>query len=195
MTWNVPNILTLIRIAAIPLLMGVFLIPGWTGYVTSAVVFVLAAITDWVDGFWARRYEQTSAFGAFLDPVADKLMVATALVLLTADDRAPAILTVIIIGREITISALREWMAELGKRAAVAVSWMGKVKTALQMAAIVLLLLHTRVFGIDAHFWGVVLLTAAAILTLWSMILYLRAALPMLLGAGPAEDSAKPGAS
>lgn len=181
MTWNVPNILTLIRIGAIPLLMGVFLIPGWAGYVTSAVVFVLAAITDWVDGYWARRYEQTSAFGAFLDPVADKLMVATALVLLTADERAPAILTVIIIGREITISALREWMAEIGKRAAVAVSWMGKVKTAAQMVAIVLLLLHAPVYGMDAHFWGIILLTVAAILTLWSMILYLRAALPMLL--------------
>jgi CDP-diacylglycerol--glycerol-3-phosphate 3-phosphatidyltransferase len=189
-TWNVPNILTLIRIGAIPLLMGVFLIPGWAGYVTSAVVFVLAAITDWVDGYWARRYEQTSAFGAFLDPVADKLMVATALVLLTADERAPAILTVIIIGREITISALREWMAEIGKRAAVAVSWMGKVKTAAQMVAIVLLLLHAPVYGLDAHFWGTVLLTVAAILTLWSMILYLRAALPMLLtNEASAEES------
>lgn len=182
MTWNVPNILTLIRIGAIPLLMGVFVIPGWPGYVASAVIFLLAAVTDWVDGYWARRYQQTSAFGAFLDPVADKLMVATALVLLTADERAPAILTVIIIGREITISALREWMAEIGKRAAVAVSWMGKFKTAAQMVAIVLLLLHGPVYGLDAHFWGTVLLTLAAILTLWSMILYLRAALPMLMG-------------
>jgi len=187
-TWNVPNILTLIRIGAIPLLMGVFLIPGWAGYVTSTVVFVLAAITDWVDGYWARRYEQTSAFGAFLDPVADKLMVATALVLLTADERVPAILTVIIIGREITISALREWMAEIGKRAAVAVSWMGKVKTAAQMAAIVLLLLHMPVYGVDAHFWGLILLSVAALLTLWSMALYLKAALPMLLGGEPSTE-------
>ncbi|HKJ70429.1 MAG TPA: CDP-diacylglycerol--glycerol-3-phosphate 3-phosphatidyltransferase [Gammaproteobacteria bacterium] len=193
MTWNVPNILTLIRIAAIPLLMGVFVIPGWAGYVTSAVVFVLAAVTDWLDGYWARRYEQTSTFGAFLDPVADKLMVATALVLLTADERVPAILTVIIIGREITISALREWMAEIGKRAAVAVSWMGKVKTGAQMAAIVLLLLHAPVYGVDAHLWGMVLLTIAAILTLWSMTLYLKAALPMILGteSGGEQGSAE----
>ncbi|HKJ89452.1 MAG TPA: CDP-diacylglycerol--glycerol-3-phosphate 3-phosphatidyltransferase [Gammaproteobacteria bacterium] len=181
MTWNVPNILTLIRIAAIPLLMGLFFIPGWPGNLSSTVIFVLAAITDWVDGFWARRYEQTSAFGAFLDPVADKLMVATALVLLTADARVPSILTVIIIGREITISALREWMAELGKRAAVAVSWMGKVKTAAQMVAIVFLLLHQPIFGFRVHPWGLGLLTLAAFLTLWSMILYLKAALPILL--------------
>ncbi|SCY17033.1 CDP-diacylglycerol--glycerol-3-phosphate 3-phosphatidyltransferase [Thiohalorhabdus denitrificans] len=191
MNWNVPNILTLIRIGAIPLLMGLFFIPGWPGYLASTVVFVLAAITDWVDGYWARRYEQTSAFGAFLDPVADKLMVATALVLLTADGRAPAILTVIIIGREITISALREWMAELGKRAAVAVSWMGKLKTAAQMVAIVLLLLHVPIQGVNVHLWGLGLLTLAAILTLWSMILYLKAALPILLSGeeSPAEGS------
>lgn len=185
MTWNVPNILTLIRIGSIPLLMGLFWLPGWIGYISATTVFVVAAITDWVDGYWARRYHQTSAFGAFLDPVADKLMVATALVLLTADERAPAILTVIIIGREITISALREWMAELGERAAVAVSWMGKVKTGLQMGAIVLLLLHGPVYGLDAHFWGVVLLSVAAVLTLWSMVVYLRAALPLVSRTEP----------
>ena len=190
MTWNVPNVLTLIRIAAIPLLMVVFFLPGLAGYLGSTILFVLAAVTDWVDGFWARRYHQTSAFGAFLDPVADKLMVATALVLLTADERVPAILTVIIIGREITISALREWMAELGKRAAVAVSWMGKLKTGAQMAAIVLLLLHISFYGFDAHLWGLVLLTLAAVLTLWSMILYLKAALPVIFsGTATTEES------
>jgi len=186
--WNVPNILTLVRIGAIPLLMGLFFIPGWPGHLATTIVFVVAAVTDWVDGYWARRYEQTSAFGAFLDPVADKLMVATALVLLTADGRVHAILTVIIIGREITISALREWMAEIGKRTAVAVSWMGKVKTAAQMAAIVLLLLHVPLYGLDTHLWGVVLLTVAAILTLWSMVLYLKAALPVLLAGSPRAE-------
>ncbi len=183
MVWNVPNILTLVRIGAIPLLMVLFWLPGWAGHVASTTVFVVAAVTDWVDGYWARRTQQTSAFGAFLDPVADKLMVATALVLLTAEARAPAILTVIIIGREITISALREWMAELGKRTAVAVSWMGKVKTGAQMVAIALLLLQGPVYGVEADFWGLVLLTVAAVLTLWSMVLYLRAALPLVFQA------------
>jgi CDP-diacylglycerol--glycerol-3-phosphate 3-phosphatidyltransferase len=140
------------------------------------------ALTDWLDGFLARRYEQTSEFGAFLDPVADKLMVATALIMLTGDERVHPVLTLIIIGREITISALREWMAELGERATVAVSWMGKVKTAAQMAAIVLLLLHVPVYGVGAHLVGTVLLVVAALLTLWSMTLYLRAALPAALG-------------
>jgi CDP-diacylglycerol--glycerol-3-phosphate 3-phosphatidyltransferase len=180
--WNVPNILTVIRIGAIPLFIAIFYLPGWAGYLGSAVLFVLVALTDWLDGFWARRYAQTSEFGAFLDPVADKLMVATALIMLTGDERVHPVLTLIIIGREITISALREWMAELGERATVAVSWMGKVKTAAQMAAIVLLLLHIPVYGFDAHLWGTVLLVAAALLTLWSMTLYLRAALPVVLG-------------
>lgn len=180
--WNVPNILTVIRIGALPLFIVVFYLPGWLGYLGSAALFVLVALTDWLDGFWARRYEQTSEFGAFLDPVADKLMVATALIMLTGDERVHPVLTLIIIGREITISALREWMAELGERATVAVSWMGKVKTAAQMAAIVLLLLHIPVYGLDTHLWGTVLLAAAALLTLWSMALYLRAALPVVLG-------------
>lgn len=188
MIWNVPNILTLIRIAAIPLLIAVFQLPGWAGLGGSTAIFVLAAVTDWVDGYWARMRGQTSAFGAFLDPVADKLMVATALVLLTADERAHPLLTVIIVGREITISALREWMAELGERATVAVSWLGKVKTAAQMVAIVLLLLHRPLYGVSMHFWGTILLLLAAVLTLWSMIVYLRAALPILFAREKQHD-------
>ncbi len=180
MIWNVPNILTVFRLGVIPLFITVFYLPGWLGHIGSATLFLLAAVTDWLDGYWARRYGQTSAFGAFLDPVADKLMVTTALVLLTAQEGVPALLTIIIVGREITISALREWMAELGERAAVAVSWMGKFKTGAQMVAIFALLLHTPIYGVDTYFWGLLLLTLAALLTLWSMILYIWVAFPSL---------------
>ncbi len=187
MRLNIPNILTLLRIALIPVLVLFFYLPmAWTHFVTTGV-FALAGFTDWLDGYLARRLGETSAFGAFLDPVADKLMVATALVLLV--DRNPtshdgillAIPAAIIIGREITISALREWMAELGAKATVAVSYIGKIKTAAQMMALVLLLYRSSVAGFSAAEVGFYLLYIAALLTLWSMTVYLRAAWPVLV--------------
>lgn len=187
MRLNIPNILTLLRIALIPVLVLFFYLPmAWTHIVTTGV-FALAGFTDWLDGYLARRLGETSAFGAFLDPVADKLMVATALVLLV--DRNPtshdgillAIPAAIIIGREITISALREWMAELGAKATVAVSYIGKIKTAAQMMALVLLLYRSSVAGFSAAEVGFYLLYIAALLTLWSMTVYLRAAWPVLV--------------
>jgi len=184
--WNTPNLLTLLRIALIPVFVGVFYIPTRWASLACALVFTLAAITDWLDGYLARRWEQTSSLGAFLDPVADKLMVAVALVLLVqSDPRAVlALPAAVIIGREITVSALREWMAELGARAQVAVSKVGKVKTTAQMLAIILLILDdtdSPVYGL-----GMVLLYVAAVLTLWSMVLYLRVAWPSLTASvGP----------
>jgi len=188
MLLNAPNILTLLRILLIPVFVLLFYVPApWAGE-ACALVFLVAAVTDWFDGYLARRLGQTSRFGAFLDPVADKLMVAAALVLLVeADPRWPlSVAAVIIIGREITISALREWMAELGSRTKVAVSMVGKFKTAAQMAAIVLLLYRSPVFGIDVYTVGLVLLYVAAVLTLWSMLVYLHAAWPSL--AEPQEN-------
>jgi cardiolipin synthase len=146
----------------------------------ATVVFIVAAITDWFDGFLARRWNETSAFGAFLDPVADKLMVAGALLVLVQLDRVDAIIAGIIIGREITISALREWMAQIGATRSVAVSSLGKIKTAAQMTAIPMLLFHDRLFGIDIHFWGEYLLWVAGVLTVWSMFYYLRRAWPLI---------------
>ena len=173
---NLPNILTLSRIVMIPVFVGIFYLPfGWS-YLTSAVIFALAAITDWVDGYLARKLDQSTPFGAFLDPVADKLMVAVALAVLI-EEYANVLLTipaVIIIGREVVISALREWMAEVGSRASVAVSFIGKIKTTAQMVAIVGLLAFP-----PGQFWAYVaigLLYLAAVLTLWSMVLYLKAA-------------------
>jgi CDP-diacylglycerol--glycerol-3-phosphate 3-phosphatidyltransferase len=185
MKWTIPNILTLVRIILIPVLVAVFYAPSPWSYPISAVVFGLAAVTDWLDGYLARRWEQTSAFGAFLDPVADKLMVAVALVLLVQDNPSPlfAVPAAIIIGREIVISALREWMAEIGARTKVAVSIVGKVKTTLQMIAILLLLYKVPLGQFPTHSAGVILLYIAAILTLWSMFVYLRAAWPVLSGA------------
>ncbi len=179
---NIPNSLTYIRILLIPVFVVAFYLPfSWTHMLTTAI-FSLAAITDWLDGYLARRLNQTSAFGAFLDPVADKLMVAVVLVLLVQQDPTPllAIPSVIIIGREITISALREWMANLGARKKVAVSGLGKIKTTAQMTAIILLLFHEPLFGLPIHALGVISLYIAAILTLWSMTLYLIAAWPTL---------------
>jgi CDP-diacylglycerol--glycerol-3-phosphate 3-phosphatidyltransferase len=178
--WNTPNSLTLLRIALIPVFVGIFYVPTRWAALACAFVFTMAAITDWLDGYLARRWGQTSSLGAFLDPVADKLMVAVALVLLVqSDPRAVlALPAAVIIGREITVSALREWMAELGSRAQVAVSKVGKVKTTAQMVAIILLILadtNSPVYGS-----GMVLLYVAAVLTLWSMVLYLRAAWPSL---------------
>ena len=186
MAWNLPNLLTWARILAIPLLVGIFYLPlGLTDSdrnLLSTIVFVTAAITDWIDGWLARRWNQTSAFGAFLDPVADKLMVCTALVALIELGRLDPIVGLIIIGREITISALREWMASVGARASVAVNWMGKAKTIAQMVAIPFLLFSGPLFGglIDTLRWGSVLVWIAAALTVVSMVYYLRAAWPEL---------------
>ncbi len=179
---NIPNLLTLIRILLIPVYIVLFYLPVEWANIACAFVFGLAAATDWLDGYLARRLQQTSAFGAFLDPVADKLMVAAALILLVAADPRPelAIRAVIIIGREITISALREWMAELGKRTKVAVSMVGKFKTAAQMGAIMFMIWRDPLFGLPIYQIGFVLLYVAAILTLWSMLVYLRAAWPTL---------------
>jgi len=187
--WNsIPNILTLLRIALIPIFVICFYLPVWWAHPLSALLFSIAAITDWLDGYLARRWEQTSPFGAFLDPVADKLMVAAALVLLVEHNPTRysgiyvAIPAIIIIGREITISALREWMAELGARTKVAVSYIGKVKTALQMTAIILMLYRLPIGPVPVVELGFWLLYLAAILTLWSGAVYLRAAWPMLKG-------------
>lgn len=188
--WNLPNLITLFRIALIPVLVVIYYlaIPHRELILTS--IFVLAALTDWLDGFLARRLNAMSQLGAFLDPVADKLIVSSALVLLVSDptilSRAfhtmPfAIAVTVIIGREIAISALREWMAELGKRGAVAVGMMGKVKTTVQMIAISLLLYKLPLFGMPVFELGEILLYVAALLTLWSMVEYIRAAWPFLM--------------
>ena len=194
MQWNIPNILTLLRIILIPVLVVVFYMPGAWSYQLSALIFGLAAITDWLDGYLARRLKQTSLFGAFLDPVADKLMVAVALVVLVQDNPSElfAVPAAIIIGREIVISALREWMAEIGARTRVAVSIVGKVKTTLQMIAILLLLYRMPVGEFPTHTVGVILLYIAAILTIWSMFVYLKAAWPIL--SGQEGDSPRDGA-
>lgn len=180
---NIPNILTLARIAFIPLLVVIFYLPyGWS-MLLAAGLFGLAAITDWLDGYLARRWSQSTPFGAFLDPVADKLMVAVALALLIEryDAAWLTLPALVIIGREIVISALREWMAEMGKRGTVAVSSIGKIKTTLQMVAL-LLLLGFPPGSLIAQI-GIVTLYLAAALTLWSMQQYLRAAWPHLSGS------------
>ena len=187
MPLNIPNYLTLFRIALIPVFVMVFYLPfGWSHLVT-ALIFGLAAVTDWLDGYLARRLGQMSRFGAFLDPVADKLMVAVALVLLVQENPTMllAVPALVIIGREIAISALREWMAELGERAHVAVSMIGKFKTTAQMVAILLLLYKAPIGPVPVYGIGVLLLYIAAILTLWSMFVYLRAAWPLLTEEPP----------
>lgn len=177
---NIPNMLTLLRMALIPFIALVYYLPYDWSYWAAAAVFGIAGLTDWVDGYLARRLDQTTAFGAFLDPVADKLMVAVVLVMLV-ETYASIWLTfpaAVIIGREIVISALREWMAEVGKRASVAVSLVGKIKTTLQIIAILLLLAMPP--GALLAQLGVITLYLAALLTLWSMGAYLRAAWPDL---------------
>ncbi len=179
---NIPNQLTLLRILLVPVIVVVFYLPlSWASRL-SALVFAVAALTDWLDGYLARRWGQTSPFGAFLDPVADKIMVAVALILLLqADPNVWLTLPIIIIiGREITISALREWMAELGSRTTVAVSFIGKLKTAAQMGSIIAMLWRDEFLGLPVYRIGVVLLYVAAALTLWSMSIYLKAAWPLL---------------
>jgi CDP-diacylglycerol--glycerol-3-phosphate 3-phosphatidyltransferase len=190
MVWTLPNILTLLRIILIPVLVVAFYLPSQWSHQLSAAIFGLAALTDWLDGYLARRLKQSSVFGAFLDPVADKLMVAVALVLLVQDNPSITftIPAAIIIGREIAISALREWMSEIGERTKVSVSIIGKVKTTIQMISILLLLYKVPLGPLPTHGVGVVLLYVAAILTLWSMIVYLRAAWPILAGNSGKES-------
>jgi CDP-diacylglycerol--glycerol-3-phosphate 3-phosphatidyltransferase len=190
MTISVPTALTLLRIALVPVLVLFFYLPLSWSNVACATIFVLAAVTDWADGYIARRTGQMSRFGEFLDPVADKIMVATALMLLVQRQETYeaifAISAAIIVGREITISALREWMSEIGERALVSVSWVGKVKTGFQMTAISFLLLHDDITWIPVLYWlpialtGELLLYAAAALTLWSMWIYMKAAWPVI---------------
>lgn len=196
MPWNVPILLTWSRILMIPLFTALFYLPAdWQVDIQTinwcaAILFVLAAVTDWFDGYLARKWQQTSDFGAFLDPVADKLMVAVALILLVKLDRTWAIYAIIIIGREITISALREWMAQLGKRNSVAVATIGKFKTAAQMTAITLLLLQSwPQLGLDFLWLGNALMFAACVLTLWSMFYYLKMAAKEFKQPRPPEAS------
>ncbi len=196
MKLNIPTLLTWLRILLIPIFVGAFYwpenlhklsaMPSHEVNVFITIVFAIAAITDWLDGYLARRWNQTSSFGAFLDPVADKLMVAAALIVLIEFGRVGAIVSLIIIGREIAISALREWMAGVGERSSVGVAMIGKVKTAVQMIAILLLL-----YWDDIHFGasvfktkevGQVLIVTAAVLTLVSMAYYIKAALPQIRG-------------
>ncbi len=185
MPLNIPNTLTWARIVLIPIFVGIFYLPDPIMPIASknlvaTMIFVAAAITDWFDGYLARALGQTSAFGAFLDPVADKLMVAAALILLVQLSRVDALIALVIIGREITISALREWMARVGKSASVAVAYVGKLKTAAQMIAIPLLLFNAPLYGIDMRIVGNILIYVAAALTLWSMGYYLHRAMPLL---------------
>jgi CDP-diacylglycerol--glycerol-3-phosphate 3-phosphatidyltransferase len=183
MQLNIPNILTWLRIAAIPLFVAVLYFPDWgwlsahQANVAATTIFIAAAITDWFDGYLARKLNQMSAFGAFLDPVADKLMVAAALIVLTELGRVEAVVALIIVGREITISALREWMAQIGQSKSVAVSMIGKIKTVTQLVAIPFLLYDGLVFGVlDSRIAGGIFIWVAAGLTLWSMVYYLKAA-------------------
>lgn len=180
--WTVPNILTWIRIAAIPLVILAFYAPYHWSNVAACVVFAAAGITDTLDGYLARKLGQITRLGAFLDPVADKLIVATALVLLVSRDMRPLIvlMAVVIIGREIAISALREWMAELGQRRKVAVSLLGKYKTIFQVIGLAMMFYRVPLWGLDIYMIGVWLTVLAALLTLVSMVSYLRAAWPDL---------------
>lgn len=181
MFFTLPMLMTWARIVAFPLLVIVYYLP-WLDAISrnqiAAVMFVLFAATDWLDGFLARRLNQTSAFGAFLDPVADKFLVCASLLILVQLQRVDAMLALIIIGREIAISSLREWMAQIGASRSVAVHMLGKVKTAVQMVAIPFLLYDGALGPIDTRIWGTVLVWAAAVLTLWSMAYYLRKAWP-----------------
>ncbi|HRQ64991.1 MAG TPA: CDP-diacylglycerol--glycerol-3-phosphate 3-phosphatidyltransferase [Xanthomonadaceae bacterium] len=186
MTLNTATLLTLFRIALIPVLVVVFFLPYAWAPIAAAAVFAGAAITDWLDGWVARRFHQTSPFGAFLDPVADKLTVVVALFLLVQADPSAlmAVVGAIIVGREITVSALREWMSELGERARVKVAGIGKIKTIVQMVALVMALYRLPLFGLPIYEIGQVLLVAAAGLTLWSGLVYIRAAWPVVMASG-----------
>jgi len=180
---GLPNIITLLRIALIPVFIICFYLPFKYAHLITAIIFALACFTDWLDGFLARKLGQTSPFGSFLDPVADKLLVAASLLMLVGSKELPYITlpAIIIVSREIVISALREWMAEIGSRASVAVGLIGKIKTFMQMIAIVLLLAFNVHFTFFTYL-GIVILYMAAIMTVWSMVVYLRFAWPELMG-------------
>jgi cardiolipin synthase len=181
MFFNLPTLLTWARIVAIPLVVGVFYLPlqSVTANIVATVIFIVVAITDWADGYLARRLNQTSSFGAFLDPVADKFLVCAALVVLVQLGRVDAFIALVIIGREIAISALREWMAQIGASRSVAVHMLGKLKTTFQLIAIPMLLFDGKLFGVINTAWcGTALIVVAAILTIWSMVYYLQKALP-----------------
>ncbi|OJX35730.1 MAG: CDP-diacylglycerol--glycerol-3-phosphate 3-phosphatidyltransferase [Burkholderiales bacterium 68-12] len=188
MFWTIPTLMTWTRIVAIPLIVGVFYAPldGATRNLVATVMFVVFAATDWLDGYLARKLNQTSSFGAFLDPVADKFLVCASLLVLVHLQRADVFVALIIIGREIAISALREWMAQIGASKSVAVHMLGKLKTTVQMLAIPFLLYDGRLLGmIDTGVWGTWLIWLAAVLTVWSMVYYLQKALPEIRARVP----------
>jgi CDP-diacylglycerol--glycerol-3-phosphate 3-phosphatidyltransferase len=182
MFWTIPTLMTWTRIVAIPLIVGVYYLPGLPATAQNeiaTIMFVLFAVTDWLDGYLARKLNQTSAFGAFLDPVADKFLVCASLLILVHMNRVHVLVALIIIGREIAISSLREWMAQIGAGKSVAVHMVGKLKTTVQMVAIPFLLFDGKLLGlIDTRAWGEVLVWAAAVLTVWSMVYYMQKALP-----------------
>jgi CDP-diacylglycerol---glycerol-3-phosphate 3-phosphatidyltransferase len=180
--FNLPNTLTWLRILMIPGVVVLYYLPFWWAHPAAGVGFALAGITDTLDGYFARKLGLTSRLGAFLDPVADKLIVAAALVLIVSGDSRwfVVIMAVVIIGREIAVSALREWMAEIGARGRIKVSQLAKYKTIMQITGLSMMLFHHQLFGIAIYKLGVVLTAIAAVLTLWSMILYLRLAWPEL---------------
>ncbi|MEO8309432.1 MAG: CDP-diacylglycerol--glycerol-3-phosphate 3-phosphatidyltransferase [Pseudomonadota bacterium] len=185
MKWNLPNFLTMLRIIAIPLVIALYYLPYHWSDQAAGLLFAAAAVTDSLDGYFARKMGLTSSLGAFLDPVADKLIVAVALVLLVSKDPRPLVVLMacVIIGREIAVSALREWMAELGQRTKVAVSQLGKYKTILQMVGLSMMLYRYDLFGLPIYALGVALSVVAAVLTLWSMVAYIRSAWSTLAAA------------
>ena len=194
MPFNFPIFLTWLRIVLIPLVVGVYYLPNTMmsaehRNLAAAVIFILAALTDWFDGYLARKWNQTSAFGAFLDPVADKLMVTAALLVPVQVARLDSAIALVIVGREIAISALREWMAQIGASKSVAVNSLGKIKTACQMVAIPMLLLYMPVplgggIVLDTRVWGLWLIYLAAVLTIWSMLYYMKLAWPQIRERG-----------
>lgn len=188
--YTIPNMITVARLALVPVFVVIFYLPHEWSYIWAAILFALAGATDWFDGYLARRLNQTTKLGAFLDPVADKLMVVIAIVLLVEVHSNPwlAVPSLVIIGREVAVSALREWMAEIGARANVKVSKLGKVKTTVQIIAIAVLLAHKPDFRDPLVLLGYLLYYFAAALTLWSMMLYLKAAWPFLISAGDQEN-------
>jgi cardiolipin synthase (CMP-forming) len=189
MRLTLPTVFTLFRIALLPIMIIVFYAPFHGANIAASAIFIAAALTDWLDGWIARRFGMYSKFGEFLDPVADKLMVTGALLVLVQLDRVNAAVAFVIIGREIAISALREWMAHIGASKSVAVSSLGKIKTTAQMVAIPMLLYYDQLFGlIDTRFWGNCLLLVAAVLTVWSMLYYLRKAWPLIKESTGALD-------
>ena len=197
---NLPTWLTLFRVALLPVMIVVFYLPFRGHNITAAIVFILAAVTDWLDGYLARRMKLTSAFGAFLDPVADKLMVAVTLFLLVQSHPSSgwsgilmAVTAAVIVGREISVSALREWMAEIGMRAAVKVAFVGKFKTVMQMVALVVLIVQheKEATALRLYHIGEALLVIAGVLTIWSGLYYLRAAWPILRGDTPSQPSSR----